>query len=146
MWKRNLLFLALVLGAAATLWANLLPPRIARPRATPDATPGPGLPDREIIARVNETFRGEWSARGLSSAKRAPELAVLRRLALALTGTIPSLEEVPRFEAQPAGGRGEARVEERRRDRPLAQYLAARLPPGCGRPQAGSGLRLPPPP
>src|SRR4051794_20420427 len=127
MWKRNLLFLALVLGAAATLWANLLPPRIARPRTTPDASPGPGLPDREIIARVNETFRGEWSARGLSSAKRAPELAVLRRLALALTGTIPSLEEIRRFEAEPAGGRVEAWVEERLGDRRFANYFGERL-------------------
>ena len=113
MWKRNLLFIGLVLGAAATLWAELLPPRIALPgsRSIPATAPDPGEIDDEIVARVNEAFRGEWSNQGFASARRASELGVFRRLTLALKGTIPSLEEIRRFEARPprAPGRPRAR-------------------------------------
>src|SRR4051794_4198122 len=110
MWKRNLLFLGLLLGAAATLWANLLSPRIVAPRTGPTTTDGagPGRIDGDIVARVDESFREGWSRRGLFAGRDAPELAVLRRLSLALTGTIPSLEEIRRFEAMPAGRRLES--------------------------------------
>ena len=129
MWTRNLLFLALLLGAAVTLWANLLPRQVARPGSRPGASPAPGLSgsDRDIVAQVNEAFRGGWSQAGLSAAKLAPELTILRRLALALTGTIPSLEEIRRFEARPARGRVEAWVDERLGDRRFADAFGERL-------------------
>src|SRR3954447_23244264 len=127
MWKRNLHFLALVLGAAAMLWANLLPPRIARPRTAPEAPPGPRLNDSDIVAQVNEAFRGEWSEQGLTAAKQAPELAVLRRLTLALLGTIPSLEEIREFEARPVGRRLGPQLEAMLHDRRFANYLGERL-------------------
>jgi hypothetical protein len=127
MWKRNLLFLGLVLGAAATLWANLLPPRVVRPRDTPDAPPGPGWDDGDIIARVNEAFRGEWSEQGLSAAPRAPDLAVFRRLTLALMGTVPSLEEIRAFESRPAGQRLGPQLDMMLRDRRFTDSFAERL-------------------
>src|SRR4051812_29267902 len=111
MWKRNLLFLGLVLGAGAALWANLLPTRLAPPSvgtmlASASITvPGPAPTDDntdslgEIVGQVNEVFRAEWSSLGIAAAPRAAELAALRRLTLALTGTIPSLEEIRQFEA-----------------------------------------------
>jgi hypothetical protein len=123
MWKRNLLFL----GAAATLWANLVPPRIARARKTPESPPGPGRNDGEIVARVNEAFRGEWSEQGPSAAPRAPELAAFRRLTLALMGTVPSLEEIREFEARPAGRRLGPQLDEMLRDRRFADDFAERL-------------------
>ena len=58
----------------------------------------------------------------------APELAVMRRLALALCGSIPSLEEIRRFEARPKDGRvstpGSTTCS---RDRRCADYLAERF-------------------
>jgi hypothetical protein len=127
MWKRNLLFLSLVLGAAATLWANLLPPQIGRPRGTPGSAPEPGLKDSDIVAQVNQAFRGGWSAQGLGAARPASELAIWRRLSLGLTGTIPSLEEIRRFEARPAGRRLDPQLEAMLRDRRFANYFAERL-------------------
>src|SRR5262245_54563308 len=135
MWKRNGLFLCLVLGAAATLWANLLPPRInssplplpPRPQSQTEAPPIPALEDDEIVDRVNEAFRAEWSREVLIPAPPATDLAVLRRLTLALTGTIPSLEEIRRFEARPAGRRLETTLEDLLRDRRFADYFGERL-------------------
>jgi hypothetical protein len=143
MWKRNLLFLGLLLGAAATLWASLLPPRFASPTPTPDprasgavrAAKAPDLADSAIVAQVNEVFRGEWSRQGLTAARRAPELTVYRRLALALTGTVPSLEEIREFEARPQEeGKGEGegsrlarQLDELLGDRRFADYFAERL-------------------
>jgi hypothetical protein len=145
MWKRNLLFLALVLGAVATVWANLLPPRLAPPAigamltSTSKSLAGAGAPgdplpgetarpsEGVIVGQVDEAFRGEWSSRGIVAAPRASELAVLRRLTLALTGTIPSLEEIRRFEARPEGRRLGPALAELLRDRRFADYFAERL-------------------
>jgi len=129
MWKRNLLFIGLVLGAAATLWAELLPPRTALPgtRSIPATASDPRETHKEIVAKVNQAFRGEWSSQGLSSARGASELGVYRRLTLALTGTIPSLEEVRRFEARPEGRRVSPGLEELLSDRRFADYFGERL-------------------
>jgi hypothetical protein len=129
MWKRNLLFIGLVLGAAATLWAELLPSRIAVPGtgSRPAAAPDPVKTDDAIVAKVNEVFRGEWSSQGLASARRVSELGVLRRLTLALMGTIPSLEDIRRFEARPEGRRVGPELETLLRDRRFADYFGERL-------------------
>ena len=60
------------------------------------------------VARVNQLFEHNWNAAGLVPAEpRASDLQVLRRLSLALHGTVPSLEEIRRFEAD----RGRSLVE-----------------------------------
>ena len=52
----------------------------------------------------------------------------MRRLALALTGSVPSLEEIRRFEALPAAGDGiDAWLDDLLRDRRSSDYLAERL-------------------
>ena len=51
----------------------------------------------------------------------------MRRLALALTGSVPSLEEIRRFEGRPEGTRIDAWIDELLRDRRCADYLAERL-------------------
>ena len=143
MWKRNLLFLALVLGAGVTLWANLLPTRLATPRIeamlattassssgaarVKELAKGDAEPDSAIVDQVNEAFRGEWSEQGIAAAPPATEMAVLRRLTLALTGTIPSLEEIRAFEARPAGRRLAPWIGGLLRDRRFADYFAERL-------------------
>ncbi|HEX8199005.1 MAG TPA: DUF1549 domain-containing protein, partial [Isosphaeraceae bacterium] len=80
-----------------------------------------------VVAEVDATFRGQWAAAGLTPARRAPDLAILRRLALALTGSIPSLEEIRRFEALPESGRRARWVEGLLRDRRFADSWAERL-------------------
>jgi hypothetical protein len=135
MWKRNLLFIGLVLGAAATLWANLLPSRITQsrlgigPAANTEVAPGPAaeLADGAVVSRIDEAFRADWSSQALTAAPPAPELTVFRRLTLALTGRIPSLEEIRRFEARPPGRRLDRQVVELLGDRRFADYFAERL-------------------
>ncbi len=51
----------------------------------------------------------------------------MRRLSLSLCGTVPSLEEIRRFEARPAEGRIESWVDDLLRDRRSADYLAERF-------------------
>jgi hypothetical protein len=89
--------------------------------------PDPRDTHKDIVTEVNQAFLGEWLSRGLSSAPGASELAVYRRLTLALTGTIPSLEEIRRFEARPEGRRVGPALEELLSDRRFADYFGERL-------------------
>ena len=49
-----------------------------------------------VVRHVNVLTADRWDAAGVTPAAEADELTVLRRLSLALHGTIPSLEEVRR--------------------------------------------------
>jgi hypothetical protein len=124
--KRDVLFVVVivisVLSAGAGLW------RVAG--STPRTFGGNALPSdelRPIVAIVDQAFHDQWSARGAVPARRASDLAVMRRLSLGLCGTIPSLEEIRRFESQPAGARLEAWLEELLHDRRFADYFAERF-------------------
>ena len=55
------------------------------------------------------------------------ELAVMRRLSLSLCGTIPSLEEIRRFEYRPPDRRIDAWLDDLLRDRRCGDYLAERF-------------------
>ncbi|APW62456.1 DUF1549 domain-containing protein [Paludisphaera borealis] len=86
------------------------------------------LPDRpNVVGRVDEAFRRSWNERGIEPAPPAPDLAVMRRLSLALAGTLPSLEEIRRFEAQPPERRIDGWLDDLLRDRRSADYLAERF-------------------
>lgn len=69
---------------------DLNPPDIQEPVAA-DLLPVAEQVDQLLLARM--------SAAAFSPAGKADDLTVLRRLSLALLGTIPSLEEIRRFEA-----------------------------------------------
>lgn len=111
------------LGLAVSLLAAryLLPD--ARPRAVASAVGRDPL----AVGAVDAAFRAAWDAAGVEPTPVASELAQMRRLSLALTGSIPSLEEIRRFEARPAGRRLEPWLDEILRDRRSADYLAERL-------------------
>ena len=51
------------------------------------------------VQRLDETLAKGWSSQSLIVAPQADDLTILRRLTLALAGTVPSLEEIRRFEA-----------------------------------------------
>ena len=87
--------------------------------------PAPRRPD--VAAEVDRAFRRRWAEQGLDAGPEAPELAVMRRLSLALTGTIPSLEEIRRFEARPPRARLARWLDDLLLDRRSADYLAERL-------------------
>src|SRR5688572_26689079 len=105
MWARNFLFVALCLAGLGMIASSLLD----RNRIDTPSTFSGGqaklvsnVPANDLAssaewpqttARINTEFEKHWQAQGLPHAERASELAIVRRLSLALTGTIPSVEE-----------------------------------------------------
>src|SRR3954464_1663978 len=114
MGVRDLLFIGVVAGGAATLGSGLLRPKTLPVPATTRRAPAPAAGDdlRPAVDDLDAAFRARWAEAGHVPTPRAEELAVMRRLALALTGTAPSLEEIRRFESRPADRRVEAYLED----------------------------------
>jgi hypothetical protein len=121
---RDLIFVSVVLGGGMALARGAL----RSPASVPAPKTSAAKVDLDpIVQQVNDVFRRSDAEKGLSPAPKAPGLAVLRRLSLTLTGSIPSLEEIRRFEARPADGRIEAWVDDLLRDRRTTDYLAERF-------------------
>lgn len=124
--RRDILFLGVVLAGAVTLSASALGPVMRKPpRITPKAHPQPEI--QSIVTAVDAAFRETWTASGFAPAHRAPDLAILRRLDLALKGSIPSLEEIRRFESRKMETRIPDRVNELLSDHRTGDYLAERF-------------------
>ena len=123
---RDLIFVSMVLGGGMALARGVLrpPASVAVPVASTAASKADLGP---VVEQVNDAFRLLRAEKELTPAPRAPELAVMRRLSLALTGSIPSLEEIRQFEARPAEGRIDAWLDDLLRDRRTADYLAERF-------------------
>jgi hypothetical protein len=97
----------------------------------------PALPtDRNlpsITRQVDDYFAARWEKAGIEPVQTlegAEELQVLRRLSLALHGTIPSLEEIRRFEADDQPDRIARWTMAMLEDRRFADYFAERLARG----------------
>lgn len=81
----------------------------------------------EPLAKVDAFFENQWKVKSLQPAEMAPGLAILRRLSLALHGTIPSLEEIRRFESDPRENRLAHWCKEILEDRRFADYISERI-------------------
>ena len=138
MW-RNLLFVVLCLAGLGMIASSLLDRnRIDTPRTfsggqarlvslqTPADRPSSAEWTRTTAA-INEEFEKHWQAQGLTHGERASELAIVRRLSLALTGTIPSVEEIRALEQVDPEDRVEWWVAHLLEDRRYADYVAERL-------------------
>ena len=79
------------------------------------------------VTKVDRFFADRWAASGVEPAVAAPELQILRRLSLALYGTVPALEEIRRFEADTGADRLPRWIEGMLHDRRFAEYFAERL-------------------
>jgi hypothetical protein len=80
------------------------------------------------IAAVNSAFALAQTTAGVASVPEADALTLARRLSLALTGAPPSLEEIRRIEALPAGADPvQAWLDYLFADRRFADYLAERF-------------------
>ena len=77
--------------------------------------------------RVNALLQEAWTDASLEPAAGASDLQVYRRLALALVGTAPSLEEIRRFEAEPSPDRLQQWTTRFIADSRFVEYFAARL-------------------
>ena len=114
--RRILPGLGIVAVAFAVIGAVAAAARSTLPAAFPKAEP-PGRGVRELASRLDGILAARAAAASIEPAAAADDLAVLRRTWLAVAGTIPSLEEIRRFEADPRPDR---------LDRWLAAILANR--------------------
>ncbi len=140
MWARNLLFVVLCLAGLGMIASSLLdrnridtPSTFAGGQAKlvstslPADVTQPGEPWPQTTARINQEFGKHWQDQKLPHAERASELAIVRRLSLALTGTIPSVEEIRALEQVNPEDRIEWWVAHLLEDRRYADYVAERL-------------------
>ncbi len=84
----------------------------------------------ESIQKVNTFFARRWAGEDLPPAKQANELTVLRRVTLALMGTVPSLEEIRAFEQDSGTDRLQRWTARFLRDQRYFDYFAERLARG----------------
>ncbi|HZU95461.1 MAG TPA: DUF1549 domain-containing protein [Planctomycetota bacterium] len=63
---------------------------------------------QELAKKIDAALAVEWQKEGVTPAAPATDLELLRRMTLDLLGTIPSLEEIRAFEAEPDATRREA--------------------------------------
>lgn len=119
---RDLFFVAVVSGGVGALGMEL---SRSSGRISPPAEAARRVPGLQpVVKGVDSAIR--HGATGVE-APPASELAVARRLSLALTGSIPSLEEIRRFEARPSGSRLDVWLDDILGDRRCSDYLAERL-------------------
>lgn len=120
MGRRDIFLILVAVVGASTIVASL-------PRATPMARPTHARQIAVPASAVDAALRDEWRAAGVTPARPASDLTLLRRLALALTGSVPSLEEIRRIERLPAATRADAYLEDLLADPRTADYLAERF-------------------
>lgn len=127
LWARNLLFLGLVCAGVVALVGGLFPRPIATHASGAASTLSSTTNSLPVVAEVDRALREQWSAAKLAPASRAPDLIVARRLTLALTGSIPSLQEIRRLEVAGAGHGLDGWLTDLFKDRRFADYFAERL-------------------
>ena len=86
----------------------------------------------EVVTDIDTQFAQTWQSVGVKPAPEAPELAVVRRISLALTGSVPSVQEIRQYDSPTVQSYS---TEERYQwwlygtyqDRRYGEYLAERL-------------------
>ncbi len=127
LWLRN----AVILGALAfgVCWgvAELLTPPVVH------AGGGSGL-SKAMLEDIRQTgqvvdadFEKDWAQKQMQPAPRADDLTLVRRLSLALTGSIPSLQEIRMLESLKGADAVQGWLSHLLPDRRMSDYLAERL-------------------
>ena len=96
----------------------------------PPAPPADVAVDQQLdssVAALNAEFQRQWKLSGVKIAERADDLSILRRLSLSLFGTVPSLEDIRRFEADQQPHRIDRWVTGMLQDPRYSDYFAERL-------------------
>ena len=129
--RKYILLPATVAFAVLSLvaWAAVSPSwsSLGRPSAFSPTAHSP-LPDVEGTAKqVDALLHASWSDLAIEPAPVADDLQVFRRLALALVGTTPSLEEIRQFETDTSPNRLQRWTARFIADSRFVEYFAARL-------------------
>jgi hypothetical protein len=82
---------------------------------------------QRVAERVDAACAEAWADAGVEPLGGADELRVARRLSLALTGAVPSLEEIRAIQAAPKAGAVAQHLDRLLADRRYADYFAQRL-------------------
>lgn len=117
-------------GLGLLLHGLAWPPGLLRsPRpAPPLAQARPLAADiADAVAKVDALMAEDWRQAGVVPVSPAPDLAVARRLSLALTGSIPSVAEIRRLESSKGEDRSRAWLEHLLADPRSSEYLAERF-------------------
>ncbi len=123
--SRRLYSLAAVLSVSIAMAAGIAWNGDDAPQ--PPATDGSAASVADTAARVDRAMQEVWVEAGAPPLEPTEPLAVVRRLSLALCGTIPSLEEIRSLEKLPAAEQVNAHLDRLLADRRFADYFAERL-------------------
>ncbi len=123
---RGAVFLFAVLIVALVLKVVQVAGRVETRPPVPAAIAGDQRLD-SAVAKLNREFQRQWELEGVKIAEPADELTVLRRLSLALFGTVPSLEDIRTFEADDQADRIDRWVVQMLKDSRYSNYFAERL-------------------
>ena len=123
---KNVLFACAILVGLLLVTTGLLSSnQVSNRRVRTVSTSVPSF--SETIKKVDSEFQASWKEGNLEHSKRADELIIARRIALALTGTIPSLEEIRLIEQQPKEKRIDWWLSYLLKDARYNDYFAERL-------------------
>lgn len=124
---RNGLFLLLIVAGTAVAVAHLWSPH-PRPETRSFRPAKDFAKDFDPTVRtVDAAFQDEWTKQTLTPTPLASSLTLARRLSLALTGTVPSVQEIRALEALPDADRMQGWLSHLFEDRRYSDYLAERL-------------------
>ncbi len=95
---------------------------------SPKAPANPlGKPVTDTVRLIDQFFETQWSQKEITSSEMTDDFNLLRRLSLALHGTLPSLEEIREFEKMQGVDRFERWTQKLLEDRRFADYFSERL-------------------
>lgn len=127
--KNGLLGLVVVLGVGLIVGTLLPSPEPNVPRSFARSKQV-NLEVQPIVDQVDQEFELQWQTQQLEVADVADQLTVIRRLGLALAGTIPSIEEIRKVESLPKEDRVDWWISHLLEDERSADHLAERLARG----------------
>ncbi len=127
MWLRNLFFIGVLLGGVIGVRAGLFPPPVPPRVERFDASMIEADDFRAVVKQVDAAIESGFAQNDLKPAPAADERMVVRRLHLALMGTIPSLQEIRQLDAYKGEHRLQWWLEGILRDRRFADFLAERF-------------------
>lgn len=137
-WWRNLVFVALVGGAVALGQAMLW--RAPLEAVDPAALPLPEADEAALAGEVDAACAAGRAGAGGAPVALADEFTVLRRLSLALFGSIPSYEEIRLAREVPEGRRIDWWLRRAFRDQRYGDYVAERFVRICAGTESGPFL------
>jgi hypothetical protein len=123
----TLLFIAVLADGAAFAGDNGQLPHSVPPEKTAGASQGAPADLEATVRALDVAFQSEWTSSSQIPAAAAPSLLVVRRLSLALAGTVPSLQEIRALENLPEAERVGWWLSNLLADRRCSDYLAERF-------------------